>query len=255
MDGDVFVVPWYPEGVQYILTTGSHHYIGFIDDSAVLKYPHFKEPSISLQAESKILQRLAKHPRIIHFKGDHADGELLEYAPGGSLAKYLKDNQVSLKEKIRLAKETAEGLAYAHERNVLICDIHIRNILLDAELHVKLCDFQGRMLDSKGEVIVDGGASENAESFKPRCDEESADVSTDLFALGSTIYHIVTGHRPYPQYDTIDDEAKFEELYRKGYFPALDEGSGGVIVRKCWEGRYNAASEAMKDLEVLEDSL
>ncbi|KAI9048137.1 hypothetical protein LZ554_007932 [Drepanopeziza brunnea f. sp. 'monogermtubi'] len=83
--------------------------------------------------------------------------------------------------------------------NVLICDIHVRNILLDAGFHVKLCDFQGRLLGLNGEVLVSGGASENAESFMPREDKDHADAKTDIFALGSTIYFIMTGHRPYPE--------------------------------------------------------
>ncbi|KAF2183053.1 hypothetical protein K469DRAFT_487253, partial [Zopfia rhizophila CBS 207.26] len=77
----------------------------------------------------------------------------------------------------------------------------------------------GRLPGSDGKVLISGGASENAESFMPRCDKEFAEVKTDIFALGSTLYHIITGHRPFPQYDTIDDEAKFVELYPKGQFP------------------------------------
>lgn len=65
----------------------------------------------------------------------------------------------------------------------------------------------------------------------PRSDKDFADIKTDIFALGSTIYHIITGHRPFPEYDTIDDEAKFEELYRKGHFLRLDAGVGGEVGR------------------------
>ena len=77
--------------------------------------------------------------------------------------------------------------------------------------------FQGRLLDPEGEIIVDGGASENAESFMPHTITEFADTKTDIFALGSTIYHhdVVTGHRPFPQDDTITYEVKFEESYRR----------------------------------------
>ncbi len=254
---DFFVIPYFPDGVKHIITTGSNHYIGFIDEATILKYPHFKGTGITdtLRAESRIFERLGKHHRIIGFKGENNDGLLLEYAPNGSLGSYLRETQLPIKEKIRIARETAEGVAYAHKRNVLICDIHVRNILLDAKLHVKLCDFQGRLLDSDGEVIISGGASENAESFMPRGDKESADVKSDIFALGSTIYHIVTGHRPFPQYDTIDDEAKFEELYQNGEFPPLDARLGGKVVWNCWGGKYDSAIEVVNDLEVLEQLL
>lgn len=252
MDEDIYVIPYFPKGVQHTITTGSDHYTGFVNESTVLKYLHFKEGLNALRIESSILQRLGKHSRVIEFKGEHEDGLLLEYAPNGSLANYIQKTHIALKEKIRFAKETAEGVAYVHQSNVLICDIHVRNILLDDELHIKLCDFQGRLLGPNGEVLLSGGASENAESFMPRDDREIADVKTDMFALGSTIYHIVTGQRPFPQYDTIDDETKFGELYLKGQFPLLEARLGGDVVRNCWRGKYTSASEVVKDLDLLE---
>lgn len=255
MVGDIYVVPYFPDLVKHAITTGSSHYIGVVNDSTILKYPHFKGTSAALCAESRILQQVGKHPRIIEVKGEHDGSLLLEYAINGSLETYLQETQVPIREKIRIAKETAEGVAYAHQSNVLICDIHVRNILLDAEFHIKLCDFQGRLLSPDGKILISGGASEKAESFMPRCDKEFADIKTDLFALGSTIYHIITGHRPFPQYDTIDDEAKFEELYREGHFPPLDAGVGGDVVWNCWGGKYESADEVVNDLKVLEQVL
>ncbi|KAF2010088.1 kinase-like protein [Aaosphaeria arxii CBS 175.79] len=252
MDGDIYVTPYFPKGVQYIITTGSDHYIGFVNETTILKYPHFKDGSNALDIETAMFRQLGKHPRIIEFKGEHEDGLLLEYAPNGSLANYIQNTNVTMKEKIRFARETAEGVAHVHRSNVLICDIHVRNMLLDHELHIKLCDFQGRLLGADGEVLLSGGASENAESFMPREDRKVADVRTDIFALGSTIYHIITGHRPYPQYHTINDEAKFRELYQKGQFPALDVSLGGDIVRNCWRGNYASADEVVKDLSLIE---
>jgi serine/threonine protein kinase len=71
----------------------------------------------------------------------------------------------------------------------------------------------------------------------PRNDKDSADVKTDIFALGSTIYHIFTGHRPFPQLHIINDEAEFLRRFREGQFPVLEVEVGGNIIRKCWEGR------------------
>lgn len=252
MDDNIYVVPYFPRGVQYIITTGSNHYIGYVDESTVLKYPHFRGSLESLRVERIILEWLGTHSRIIAFKGWHDDGVLLEYAVTGSLENYLKKNTVTTKERLRFAREIAEGVSHVHRRNVLVCDIHVRNILLDSELHVKLCDFQGRLLGSNGEILLSGGASENAESFKPRPDTGHADFITDIFALGSTIYHVMTGHRPFLEYDTIDDEGKIASLYRNGHFPALADNLGGDITRKCWSGVYKSVDEVGKDLHNLE---
>jgi serine/threonine protein kinase len=215
-----------------------------------------RAPSHPLDVEHAIFQQLGKHPRIIEFKGKHQDGLLLEYAPRGTLATYLNEEKdITKEEKIRLAKETAEGVAYAHEKNIIICDINVRNILLDSERHVKLCDFQGRLLGSDGEVIHDGGASENAESFMPRSNEDSANVVTDIFALASTIYHVATGYRVFPDLDTIDDEAEFQRRFQEGHFPHLEAELGGEIVQKSWEGGYSSASEVVDDFVTLQESL
>ncbi|KAL5329592.1 hypothetical protein ACEPPN_003106 [Leptodophora sp. 'Broadleaf-Isolate-01'] len=252
---NIYVVPYYPKRVKYIIGTGSNHYIGFIDETTVLKYPHFPGELTALHVEREIFERLGKHPRIIEYKGWHEDGVLLEYASNGTLEKHLQEAKLSIREKIRLAKEIAEGVAHAHQQNVLICDIHVRNVLLDNAFCVKLCDFQGRLLDDKGEVMLDGGASENAESFMPRANIEFADTKTDIFALGSTIYHIITGHRPFPQNDTITDEAMFEQLYRNGQFPVLEVKEGGAVIKMCWEGRYEHAGEVANHLLALERTL
>jgi serine/threonine protein kinase len=256
MDNAIYVEAYFPQGVQYIITTGSCHYIGFVDESTVLKYPHVKGPSSSLQVEHAIFQQLGKHSRIIEFKGRHQDGLLLEYAPNGSLATYIKEGKaITKEERIRFARETAEGVAYAHGKNIIICDINVRNVLVDTEGHIKLCDFQGRLLGSDGNVILDGGASENAESFMPRPDKDSANIVTDIFALASTIYHIATGHRVFPELDTIDDEAEFQCRFQEGCFPHLEPEVGGEIVQKCWEGGYSSASEVVDDLITLQESL
>ncbi|KAF2624872.1 kinase-like protein [Macroventuria anomochaeta] len=251
----IYVTPRFPEGVRHIITTGSCHYIGFIDESTVLKYPHDENPSNALNVECAILEQLGNHPRIIGFKGKHEAGLLLEFAPNGSLESHMNRTALTKEEKLRFARETAEGVAYAHRKNVIICDINVRNILLDAELHVKLCDFQGRLLGPDGETVCDGGASENAESFMPRHDQEFADARTDIFALGSTIYHIMKGHRPFPELHTIDNEAEFLRRYQEGLFPPLAADLGGTIVWKCWEGRYNSADEVLRDVVSLESCL
>ncbi|KAF2757272.1 kinase-like protein [Pseudovirgaria hyperparasitica] len=253
-DGDIHVVAYFPEGVKYILDFGSTHYIGFVDDTTVLKYPHFKEELDGLAVEWQIYQRLGKHPRITDLKGRHKDGGIfLEYARNGSLQGYLESNApLNVETKLRLAKETADGVAHAHRQNVLICDIAVRNILVDSELHVKLCDFQGKIIGPDGTVILSGGASENADSYKPRDNPYDQNVSTDIFALGSTIYYIMTGHRPFPKLDTIQDELKINESYRQGLFPRLDIAE--EIVHKCWSGKYTSASEVVSDLAVLRRS-
>jgi len=115
MDEIIVIAPYFPERVQYIITTGSCHHIGYVDETTVFKYPHVKGPSHALDVEHAIFRQLGdegKRHHIIEFKGKHQDGLLLEYAPCGSLDTYIRETIITREDKIRFAKETAEGVAY-----------------------------------------------------------------------------------------------------------------------------------------------
>ena len=96
--------------------------------------------------------------------------------------------------KLRLAVQACEAVAYIHANNVLRCDINASNFVLDDALGLVICDFQGRLLDSDGSVRLDGGVPENPKSHMPCKKDDEANVETEIFALGSTVYHIMQGH-------------------------------------------------------------
>jgi hypothetical protein len=74
---------------------------------------------------------------------------------------------------------------------ILIGGIQPTNFLLDIELHLELSDFQGKLLSEKGEILLDGGSGEPCRFYLPRDDPFEADIKTDLFALGCTMYFII----------------------------------------------------------------
>ncbi|KAK8174329.1 kinase-like domain-containing protein [Phyllosticta citrichinensis] len=251
---------WYPGDpdnriVKHGVTTGGDYFIGYVDETTVLKFPHFKGKAQSmedLQVERQIYERVGKHPRIIEYKGWHEDGLLLEYAPNKSLNCFLADNPtLSKRERLRIAKETAEGVDFVHKNNVLLRDIAVRNILLDADLHVKLCDLTGQLLGDDGQVIAKGHGWEDFDAMKPRADTQYADIVTDIFALGTTVYKIMVNQGPFP--DTHDDQ-ELKQRFEQRRFPELDERLGGKVVWGCWDSLYKSAGDVAKDLEKLEQA-
>lgn len=50
-------------------------------------------------------------------------------------------NAVTLNQKLKWCKQLAEAVAYIHPKQVIHCDICLRNIAIDEELDVKLVDF------------------------------------------------------------------------------------------------------------------
>jgi hypothetical protein len=89
---------------------------------------------------------------------------------------------------------------------------------------------------------------ENTRFFLPRSrgDELPCSVITDLFALGSSIYEIVTGEQPYVN---LEDE-EVEARYKRQEFPIVDGMSCGGIIKKCWMGEFNSAKAVEAALKV-----
>lgn len=265
---------WRPEGVSRVFGNGLGSYVALYGDDQVLKYPlvppqetniydekgtairaNLRERSIEgLRVEEQILRVLGNHPRIVRLIQKHPDGIVLEYVPNDSIGYYLRDIDPNppLQQRLKWARQAAEAVAYIHSKNVLHCDISIGNLLLDADLDVKLIDFQGRLLAPDGTVLLDGQSGNGAMASMPRSDPNHFDFKTDIFALGTSIYYIMTGQLPFPDLDPVMDDEEIERRFRVGQLPSLEEHRGGVVVWKCWQGSYESAQDVVVDLQNIE---
>jgi serine/threonine protein kinase len=133
-----------------------------------------------------------------------AEGLVLQYMPRGNLRKHLRDaaaTSSTLPERLQWAYDAAEGLHLLHSYGVIHSDVKPENILLDSNSRLKIIDFSGSSFDG-----VIGSAIESARFFLPRPLKDPPSVRSDLFALGSTIYEIMTSRQPYE--DLADDEVE-----------------------------------------------
>lgn len=246
-----------PPGVKQVLASGSSAFIGEVDDSTVFKYPLAPGGDMTrLEVERKLLEIIGPHKRIIRLKSYSDTGLYLERALKGNLADYILESGKplpSIKQRLAWCREAVEAVAWIHGQRVLHCDIQPTNILLDEELHIKLSDFQGKQLSENGEVLLDGLSGEPCRFYCPRDDPFDADVKTDLFALGCTIYFIMMGHAVFP--DIMDGEDRWYEKVRDKFasqqFPK-DQHVCSAITLKCWHKKYESAKELVRDIESLE---
>lgn len=184
-------------------------------------------------------------------------GLYLELAVNGTLVKYLESNHstISIQTRLLWCRELASAVAYVHSKQVIHCDINPSNIFLDENLHLKLADFQGNYLSEDGHVILEGGSAEPSRFFCPRADPFEANVKTDVFALGCTMYFILTGHCVFP--DIVDGEEgwaeKVQDRFKSGQFPE-DFDTCNWIVLKCWKQQYDSTSTVVRDLNAVEMS-
>ena len=253
MATEVYLTLYYPEGVIDLLTMGTRSYIGLVDPFTVLKYPHTRGDEklmANLDLEAKCFEAIGPHKHIIGYKGRTKDGILLELAQCGSIAEYLENNNPTIQQRVQWASHAAKALVATHKANVLHRDISVNNLLLDAELNVKLADFQGRLLTPEGKIEADGLSVENTKSFMPRADSEYADWKTDVFALGSAFYYFMKGHDPYPELDPDNDEDEITKRFTSGRFPDLGHPLMNRVTHKCWGGKYDSADTVLQELEM-----
>ncbi len=155
--------------------------------------------------EAKMIRTL-NNPHIVrvndYFEENDTVYYVMDFIPGESL-KSVIDREGPLPEEkaIGYIKQICEALKYIHERNILHLDIKPSNILLDANGNAVLIDFgvskhydiEGNATSStpvgisKGFAPVEQGVSSEVSEFKP---------ATDIYALGATLYNLLTGKVP-----------------------------------------------------------
>ncbi len=208
-----------PLGVKRIIAHGGSCWIGEVNEMTVLKYPHTEEEMKMVQIEAKILGILGSHPRVVQSKGLTKDGLLLEFALNGNLYDYLTIHpEVSLERRLAWCIQAIEAVSYIHSKRVLHCDIRHDNLLLDANLDLKLADFQGQHFSAGGEILLDALSLESTKAYLPRKPADHASVRTDLFALGSAIYFLMMGHEVFPDLDKVQRRRRNRAAFSRGRF-------------------------------------
>jgi formylglycine-generating enzyme required for sulfatase activity len=121
---------------------------------------------------------------------------------GETLADRLKrQGKLSIAEVLRIGRETAEGLAAAHEHGLIHRDIKPANIFLEERHHgrVKLLDFGlARALEAETQISQSGLVAGTPQYIAPEQAEGlKVDARADLFSLGCVLYRMATGEVPF----------------------------------------------------------
>ena len=209
----------------------------------IVKSPHGEENNDEIAIEKKIYERLNEHnghKGLLDYHGPYESGIRLEYACNGNLRSFLKKHPTDNNTEQRLlwAKQIADALRFAHSFNVIHGDVTCGNILLDGQLNIKLSDFGGSSLDGSPLLV--------AVTASHRWPGPALSIQGDIFALGSTLYEIVTGNVPYHELP----EEVVEARYTKHEFPETKFlGPIGDIITCCWHEQYNNFDAVIIDIE------
>jgi len=157
--------------------------------------------------EAEALSRL-RHRNLPHvseyFSIDENDYLVMDYIAGESLADILARNKRPTERLVySWLKQILDALDYCHRNHVIHRDIKPANIVLTPEGQVMLVDFSlVKMVDPKNPrtaTIVRGlGTPEYTPLEQYDASMGHTDERSDIYALGATLYHLLTGHSPQP---------------------------------------------------------
>ncbi len=144
------------------------------------------------------------HDHVVAVHGVHEANGLpylvMQYVAGESLqARLDRTGPLEVVEAVRIALQTASGLAAAHAQGLIHRDIKPANLLLENGLaRVKITDFGLARTADDVRLTQCGEVAGTPEYMAPeQARGEPTDHRADLFSLGSVLYAMCTGHPPF----------------------------------------------------------
>lgn len=230
-------------------------------------FPHVaKIPKLveRLYREGRVMGALS-HPNIVQaYAVDEAQGchyVAMEYVSGQSMQKWLTQlGRLSVGDALRVAIDCAKALQYAHSQNMVHRDIKPDNILLTRRGDVKVADLGMVKIDDEEMALTQTGHAVGTPWFMPleqARNSKEIDGRSDIYALGCTLYAMLTGRPPFMG-RTIVEVIQLKEI---GTFPPARQTNVNVPERldlvlvkmtsKLPKNRYQTCAEVIKDMESL----
>jgi serine/threonine-protein kinase len=158
---------------------------------------------------------------------------------------------------VRIGLDVARALDYLHGRRLVHRDIKPDNILLSRAGAAKLTDLGllKRIGEPRSSTALQGFGTSYYMPCEQALNSQLVDGRSDIFALGASLYHLLTGRVPFPG----DSHQEIIALKERGVFPAAHDVSADVppeldailqrMLARRPDERYQSARELMVDLE------
>lgn len=176
---------------------------------------------------------------------------VMEYVDGHTIDIYCKQHQLSIRERIKLFFQICNAIQYAHQHQILHCDIKPSNILVSHNGIAKLVDFGiSQLLSASGKDNAIESNSTRYLAMTPayaspeQLAGEELTESSDVYTLTLVLYEILTNHHP-----EFDDHHVYQASNRTSM---LDRDLNAILtcaLSKNQASRYQSVSELVDDLD------
>lgn len=202
-----------------------------------------EESAQKIQREKTIYEIFTKnqHPNIVHAILLIPEGIFMERLEATLDTRLSELSAISSTVKYRWIRQLVsavtwiEGLGYVHG------DLRPANILLDSQDNIRVGDFDATV--QRGEELL--VASEPYCKLNAKFELPLAGPQTEQFALGSCIYAMRFGHKPFHH---LDPPARVQKLTKNEFPPTSSDNLFGEVMNKCWHGKYGSIRAVQEDV-------
>jgi uncharacterized protein (TIGR03067 family) len=205
-----------------------------------------------------------QHPNIVTAFDAESVGDscllVMEYVPGETLADRLKNGPLPVAEACQAIRDAARGLAHAHAAGLVHRDVKPHNLIRATDGTVKVLDFglagvgAGELVAADGEGLTGAGMVVGTPDYiapEQIADPHSADARADIYGLGCTAYHLLSGRSPVAD-GSIVEKLKAQEARTPAPIPGLPRELVEVLAKmqaKRPEDRYQTADDVVAALD------
>ncbi|HYG77140.1 MAG TPA: serine/threonine-protein kinase [Planctomycetota bacterium] len=229
--------------------------------------PHVASNNVWLERFRREVQLAGQlsHPNIVTAYGTaEIEGSpvlVLEFVDGTSLDRKLEiEGNIAEKTVWLMAREVAKALACAAEKNILHRDIKPANILISKDGKVKICDMGLSKSMADDTALTAAGTTVGTPFYiSPEQAHGTKDLDgrSDIYSLGCTVFHMLTGSVPFLGETLTDVMLAHTHAVRpdpRAFLPEITEGSSRLVMRMMAtkpEERPQSAQTLVEEIDAL----
>ena len=201
------------------------------------------------------------HPNIcnVHEIDEADDGQIfivMACYEGETLKNRIERGPLKIEEAVEIAVQIAQGLAKAHDHDIVHRDIKPANVMVTLDGVVKIVDFGLAKLTGRTLLTKAGSTLGTAAYMSPeQARGDPSDHRTDIWSLGVTCYEMFSGKRPFESeyeqalvYSILNEEPRRMRDLRSEVPEAIEKICQRAMAKDPSD-RYQSAAELITDLE------